>query len=82
MRTKTRLGFLLRSLLLSSLLIASSATPARASETGTEPIEVCYVVIHIHESPGVGWDGSIGGTVTVEPGEYHPHTNCIVIDPG
>ena len=81
MRTKLRFA-LLRSLLLSGLLMVSIAAPASASEPGTQSSEVCYVVVHIHEYPGVGWDGSIGGTLTVRPGEYHPHTNCIVIDVG
>lgn len=57
--------------LLSGAVLAG-ASPASASDV--EPSDDCpYPFVHVHEEPGVGWDGSIGGTVTVEPGEYHLH---------
>lgn len=69
---------------LSLLILAASAlvTPhALAAEGETEPIVVCYVEMHIHEYPRVDWDGSIGGSIGIERGEYHPHQTCVVIYP-
>lgn len=67
--------------LLLVLILAAFAlpgTPAFAADGDSEPIEVCYVVIHIHVFPAVDLTPP---TIGVETGEYHPHQNCVVIDP-
>ena len=70
MRSKSLLVVLFVVSLLWGAVLAG-ASPASASDG--EPTDGCYPFVHVHEQPGVAWDGSIGGTITVEPGEYHLH---------
>ncbi len=58
-------------------LVPVGASHAFAAADKTNPVEVCEVEIHIHENPRVDWDGTIGGTIGVDPGEYHLHQNCV-----
>lgn len=60
------------------LALAAVVLPGTAAfADDADPVEVCYVTIHIHTYPGIYYPNPIG----VETGEYHPHQNCIVIDP-
>lgn len=74
MRSKSLVvPLLLVALLLGALL--AGASPAVASQETD-----CGPILHIHEYPGVGWNGVIGSTITIEPGEYHLH--CIPASDG
>lgn len=70
MRTALKLSI---AALAASALLAPTAV---AADTETDPVEICYVTLHVHTYPDVIIEPPYYGA---EIGDYHVHQNCVYI---